>query len=303
MRLLRHLTANDERLEPFPFKRELSMESYLIEHQGVLALDNSNFAEVQIIQEELTLKQGRKSKDTDGRIDILITYEPEYIGIVELKLGEINQLHLTQLEDYLHKKEQILKEFPDIISQDVADSPKWIGLLVGDSIESSLATKLENGYMTDEGVLIAGLTVRRFRGKSGGVFIATDTYFKDTSTNSRDTTKYVFNGNEYNKGRLVLAVMQEYVSQHAEITYSELQNKFPIGLQGSSYGVFSSTEKANEIIERSPTGRARHFVKPDELIELSGITIAVCSQWGVGNIGKFIKHSLELGFQIRKVGD
>ena len=220
---------------------------------------------------------------------------------MELKLGEINQLHLTQLEDYLLKKEQILKEFPDIISQDVADSPKWIGLLVGDSIESSLATKLENGYTTDEGVLIAGLTVRRFRGKNGGVFIATDTYFKDTSTNSRDTSKYVFNGNEYNKGRLVLAVMQEYVSQHTEITYSELQNKFPTSLQGSSYGVFSSIEKANEIIERSPTGRARHFVKPDELIELSSVTIAVCSQWGIDNIRRFIDQAKSLGFEISKV--
>ena len=35
MKILKHFTANDEKLEEFPFKRELSMESYLIENEGV----------------------------------------------------------------------------------------------------------------------------------------------------------------------------------------------------------------------------------------------------------------------------
>ncbi|MGV2871723.1 hypothetical protein [Colwellia sp. E150_009] len=98
----RHFTANDEQLEPFNFKRELSMESYLVENEGVLGLDNDVFASdsVEIIEEELTLKQGRSSKDTDGRIDILATYSGEYIAVIELKLGQcifspalITQLH------------------------------------------------------------------------------------------------------------------------------------------------------------------------------------------------------------------
>ncbi len=36
MKILRHLTANEETLESFPFRRELSMESYLIENESVL---------------------------------------------------------------------------------------------------------------------------------------------------------------------------------------------------------------------------------------------------------------------------
>ena len=74
MRLLKHFTANEEQLESFPFKRELSMESYLVENEGILALDNDSYSDVTIVQEELTLKRGRSSKDTDGRIDILATY-------------------------------------------------------------------------------------------------------------------------------------------------------------------------------------------------------------------------------------
>ena len=75
------------------------MESYLVENEGVLALDNDTFSDVTIIQEELTLKQGRSSKDTDGRIDILLTYSNEYIGVVELKLGELNDWTSQSLLD------------------------------------------------------------------------------------------------------------------------------------------------------------------------------------------------------------
>ena len=86
VRLLRHFTANEEQLERFPFKRELSMESYLVENEGILVLDNENYSDVTIVQEELTLKQGRSSKDTDGRIDLLVTYSSEYIGVVAMPL-------------------------------------------------------------------------------------------------------------------------------------------------------------------------------------------------------------------------
>ncbi|MGV2827224.1 hypothetical protein ACLFKQ_04550 [Myxosarcina sp. GI1(2024)] len=56
MQLYKHFTVNNIQLETFPFKRELSMESYLIENEGVLALDNNLFADVEIIEAELTLR-------------------------------------------------------------------------------------------------------------------------------------------------------------------------------------------------------------------------------------------------------
>ena len=70
------------------------MEAYLVENEGILALDEP-FIDVDVVAEELTLKQGRKSKDTDGRIDLLVTYAQEYIGVVELKLGQLKEVHLT----------------------------------------------------------------------------------------------------------------------------------------------------------------------------------------------------------------
>lgn len=294
MRILRHFTANDEYLEPFPFKRELSMESYLVENEGVLALDDDSFCNVDIIEEELTLKQGRSSKDTDGRIDILITYAQEYIGVVELKLGVLEEIHLQQLEDYLHKREQILKQYPDLLNKEITSTPNWIGVLAGTAINPELADKISKGYVTNSGIQIAALTIRRFRSAKGNIYVTTDTYFKNTLS-SKDTTKYIFNDKSIGKGRLVLAVIKQHIENNFNLTFSELEKQFPKTCQGSR-GVFSTIEEANDIYAK--TNRRRHFVKPDELIKLSDVSIAVSSQWGIKNIDKFISVAKNLGYKI-----
>lgn len=294
MKLLRHFTANEEQLESFPFKRELSMESYLVENEGVLALDNDTFSDVVIIQEELTLKQGRSSKDTDGRIDILLTYSNEYIGVVELKLGELDEIHLTQLEDYLIKKNQITEQFPDIVDPSISPEPKWIGVLAGATINPSLAQKLTHGYTTPSGIPIAALTIQRFRGSNGSIYVTTDIHFKNNS-GSKDITKYIFNGKEYGKGRLVLAVIKHHIDQSPDLTFAELENQFPKNLQGS-IGVFSSYSHAKNIFDN--TERWRHFSKPSDQVKIADETIAICNQWGIGNIDKFISRAKQLGYEI-----
>lgn len=295
MQIFRHFTANDVQLEAFPFKRELSMEAYLVENEGVLSLDSDTFSNVEIIETELSLKQGRKSKDTDGRIDILATYSQEYIAIVELKLGQLEKSHLEQLEDYLTTgKDQILKQYPDILDADIISSPKWIGVLIGSSIEAELASQLVNGYSTTSGIQIAALTIQRFRSKEGNVYITTDTYFGG-KTSSKDTSKYLLNGVKLGKGRLVLEVIKQHITSNPNISYSELEKIFPKTCQGSS-GVFATAEIANE--KYSTSGRKRHFIEPQELIKLSDCTIAVSNRWGIKNIGKFIKRAKEIGISI-----
>lgn len=295
-KILRHFTANDEQLAPFNFKRELSMESYLVENEGVLGLDNDIFASnnVEIIEEELTLKQGRSSKDTDGRIDILATYSGEYIAVIELKLGQLESIHLEQLEDYLKQKQQILDQYPDIINQETSPVPKWIGVLVGSSINPELANKITQGYTTSDGIQIAALTIQRFRSSRGNIYVTTDTFFKNTS-NSRDITQYKFNGETFGKGRLVLAVMKHHIELNQELSYAELNNQFPKRYQGSK-GVFTLAEEANRIY--SETGRKRHFIGPNEIIDIADSTIAICTQWGVKNIDKFISRAKEFGYII-----
>jgi hypothetical protein len=296
MKLLRHFTANEEQLDPFPFRRELSMEAYLIENEGVLALDDDAFSSIEIIEEELTLKQGRSSQDTDGRIDILVTYSQEIIGIVELKLGRLENVHLEQLEDYLKERMQILDQYPDIIDPDSSNEPKWIGVLVGSSIDAELAAKINNGYSIDSEVPVAALTIQRFRSTKGNVYVTTDVHFKDTAT-TRDRTKYTFNGRDLRKGRLVLEVIKQHIENNPEISFAELEQQFPPHTQGST-GVFKSEQAATAVYSR--TGRKRHFIKPEELVNLSDQTIAVCNQWGVDNVGNFIEIARNLGYEIEE---
>ena len=297
MRIYRHITANDVRLDPFPFKRELSMEAYLIENEEVLGLDYDAFSNVEIIDAELSLKRGRQSNDTDGRIDILATYSQEYIAVVELKLGELEEIHLHQIEDYLLERDQILLQYPNILSPDSAPTPKWIGVLVGATINSILAEKLRQGYVTCHGIPIAALTIQRFRGADGTVLVTTDTYFRCPST-SKDTSRYLFEGQILGKGRLVLAIVKRHVETHPMITYAELEQTFSKSSQGSE-GVVATAEHANQIY--SDSARKRHFLEAEDLIQLKDSTVAVCSQWGISNIDRFLRRAQELGYTFHVV--
>lgn len=294
MKIHQHLTANEEYLTPFPFKRELSMESYLIENEKVLSLDNDRYSDVQVIEEELTLKQGRSSKETDGRIDILATYSNEHIAVIELKLGELKEIHLTQLEDYLNEKEQLLAMFPNILDNEATNDAKWIGVLVGSSISNELRSKISNGYTTNNGIPIAALEIQRYRSDRGIIFVTTNVVFKDMS-NNKDNSKYIYENHEYGKGKIVHKIIKSYVEANQNITFAELEKVFPKHLQGSS-GVFSTIEQATDI--ETKTTRRRHFLKPDEQIILSDSIIAVSSQWGIKNINNFIIKAKEIGFNI-----
>lgn len=111
----------------------------------------------------------------------------------------------------------------------------------------------------------------------------------------KDSTKYEFNGMTLGKGRLVLEVIRKHCQDNPSLCFGELEAAFPQSLQGSG-GVFSRSEDANKIV--TDTGRKRHFLNQDELIQISDATIAVSSQWGAGNIDKFIEKARTNGYMI-----
>ncbi|WP_339926106.1 hypothetical protein [uncultured Cyclobacterium sp.] len=123
MAIFRQFTANSISMKPYPFWKELAMEAYFLENEDILKLDEQNFSEVEVLDAEIALKSGRKTGD--GRIDILAKYGGEYLGIVEIKLNEINELSLRQLEDYLSVSAQILN-LGEYWQESAA--PKWVGL-------------------------------------------------------------------------------------------------------------------------------------------------------------------------------
>ncbi|MEP0006752.1 MAG: hypothetical protein ABJ387_12520 [Balneola sp.] len=293
MEIFRQITANNIELKDYPFLKELAMEAYLIENEDILKLDTENFADVEVLDAEIALKSGRKTSNRDGRIDILVKYGFDYLAIVELKIQEINELTLIQLEDYLNEKDQLLTNHPDFWNENESP-PNWVGVLVGTSISPELQRKLQDGYVTASGIPIAGMIIRRFRSLENEIFVTTDTFFKYNYTN-RDFSKFEFKGKTYNKSRLVNKIIKYYVELNPDLTYAELEKDFPQVLQGSM-GVFDTKQNAQEIYDR--TGHKRHYLKPEELIELSDSIIATSNQWGIKNIVPFVQHSNSIDSRI-----
>lgn len=126
--------------------------------------------------------------------------------------------------------------------------------------------------------------------------IYTRMHYMPTSNNKKDTTRYMFNGNVYLKNRLVLAVVQKYVSQNNAVTIRELIEAFPKSLQGS-IGVIMNCEDAFNRFDYSK----RFFARSDEIIHLVDGDVMVCTQWGIGNIDNFIRRAEQLGYTITAI--
>lgn len=109
---------------------------------------------------------------------------------------------------------------------------------------------------------------------------------------SRDMTRYQFRGDIYNKRNLVLAVVTHYVNTHPEATLEQLREVFPDWIHGS-YGVVAPKDKAIE------KGAKRYFLNDDQILRTGdGYTIAVCNQWGIGNISLILDIAKKLGYEV-----
>ncbi len=298
----KHLSVNNAPINEFPFTKELSMEAYLLENENILSLEMAGFDDIAIVESEVVLLDKKISIDgktvnkIDGRIDILATYGEDHIAIVELKLGELTNKHLKQLEGYLENRSQILKKFTHLWDTNFSGKPNWIGIMVGKTINPTLMKVISDGYLYNKEIPIAALTINRYRGDDGNIYVITDTYFKNLKS-KKDLTKYRYGKGTYGKGQLVLAVVKQYVATHPSINYSSLKTIFPdrLGGKSSTSHVFTTHEEALKIYFHNPQKpRKRHFIDSTQLIKLNdGETIAVSNQWGGGkngNIQGFIEY-------------
>lgn len=120
------------------------------------------------------------------------------------------------------------------------------------------------------------------------------------SKKGKDYTKYIFKGQNFGKGRLVLAVVTDYVRTNPSISFSELKKIFPDEIQYDSfmnqkYGVIQ-TEAL--VIEKN--WDKHFFTNNSERINLQDTTIVVSREWGANNISQFLRAAENSGIQIRK---
>lgn len=110
----------------------------------------------------------------------------------------------------------------------------------------------------------------------------------------KDYSKCLFKGKKYAKSRVVWEVLNEYINTK-KMTFEQLKNDFKDEIQGSS-GVVQSVEYVKNKDPR------RFYMKPSEILTTSdNIEIAVCNQWGVENIDRFIKVANSLGLEVTRV--
>ncbi|MDM1299793.1 hypothetical protein HXZ94_14955 [Empedobacter falsenii] len=103
---------------------------------------------------------------------------------------------------------------------------------------------------------------------------------------TRDKTKYLFNDKLLGKGRLVFEVIKYFTEENKQLTFEEIEKKFPSYLQGST-GVVNTLEFVNEKYQNSK--RKRHFIDQSDILKSAdGIEFLVSTEWGIGNINKFI---------------
>jgi hypothetical protein len=115
---------------------------------------------------------------------------------------------------------------------------------------------------------------------------------------TRDKTKYLFNDKLLGKGRLVFEVVKQFIKENQHLTFEEIKEKFPSNLQGST-GVLNTLAFVNQKYNGSK--KKRHFIdKNDILTSADGIEFLVSTEWGIGNINKFVELARSENFDIQE---
>ena len=110
----------------------------------------------------------------------------------------------------------------------------------------------------------------------------------------RDLTTYQFNGNTYNKGRLVHAVIAQYAKEKKPSLKTALE-LFKDEIV-PPYGLIKEIKEARKLSKPYQ----RFFIKPEEEIKLRDCSIGVSNQWTPDRIEALIMIARkQLGYKIK----
>ena len=127
------------------------------------------------------------------------------------------------------------------------------------------------------------------------IFNATFEEISSAVQGKKDRSKYNFKENKnLGKGKIVLAVIKDYVDAHPGISFEELVIAFPPDKKfHTSYAIIAKVEEIEE------KNHVRYYIKDTDRINLSDTSVAVCNQWGITNIGAFFDVCKKLGIEIK----
>ena len=120
-----------------------------------------------------------------------------------------------------------------------------------------------------------------------------------------DNTNYILNGSTpLGKNEFVLAVVKEYIKQHPEKTFGELENVFKPQYQLNGNRIDSTKGSDSCGVIRSlrfieQKGYEDWRYHKETLLSSDKIPFKVCKMWGIGNIGNMVELARRLGYEVR----
>jgi hypothetical protein len=115
----------------------------------------------------------------------------------------------------------------------------------------------------------------------------------------RDYTQYTLEGRTIGKGRLVLALVKRYASDHPAIAFDGLRAAFPDKLQADSPIQFDQLQcVVRRLVDVPMESRRRFFTAEEERVQLPDGAAVVSREWNVHNIQNVLAHAERLGYRV-----
>lgn len=105
----------------------------------------------------------------------------------------------------------------------------------------------------------------------------------DNVLRTRDNTMFSLDGGKtyLSKRHFVLATIKQYVKDHPNVTYDELESQFPSETHSKKRGVVRPLDIVEGWIKENADLKKRYFLSPKDIIQLNdGIRVVVNNQWG-----------------------
>ena len=112
----------------------------------------------------------------------------------------------------------------------------------------------------------------------------------------RDNSRYLFNGKELNKRRLVLEIIHEHIKNKEIESFTQLLEEFPQDLRKGR----KLFREFNDAINNEPS---RYFINDDEVVNLQEGKFVISNQWGIGNIQSILDKADSFGYEISIINE
>ncbi|WP_179999394.1 hypothetical protein [Acinetobacter sp. YH12239] len=119
---------------------------------------------------------------------------------------------------------------------------------------------------------------------------------KQKSIAVRDNSRYLFNGKELNKRKLVLEIIHEHIKNKGITSYRQLLEEFPQDLR-------KGKKLFREFNDAFTNESSRYFMNEYEVLNLEEGKFVISNQWGIGNIQSILDKADSLGYEINIINE